>query len=166
MHAKRFEKGSQWPVGFRVVRGASRHIATHGTCPLVGVCRAVDVLPLDSAPTDPTATVSTAALRSLAGLAAVPEARASMATVLAAAAATSAAVPSSAACGLCGDLLRCCRLSRCHAAVDAALVAVSYMAAAPELQAALLRHGALQVLVPLVLQYDSTLPNPVRVRCV
>ncbi|GLC44152.1 hypothetical protein PLESTM_001561500 [Pleodorina starrii] len=117
--------------------------------------RAVGVLPLDAAPTDPTATVATAALRSLAGLAAVPEARAVMATVLAAAAAAPAA-------GLCRDLLRCCGLSRCHAAVDAALVAVSYMAASSELQAALLRRGALQALVPLVLQYDSTLPEAVR----
>ncbi|GIM04041.1 hypothetical protein Vretimale_8678, partial [Volvox reticuliferus] len=119
--------------------------------------RAVGVLPLDAAPTDPTAVIAIAALRSLAGLAVVPEARAAMATVLA------AAGPSApAAAGLCRDLVRCCRLTRCHAAVDAALVVMAYMAAAPELQAALLRRGALQALVPLVLQYDSTLPESVR----
>ncbi|GIL47629.1 hypothetical protein Vafri_4396, partial [Volvox africanus] len=120
--------------------------------------RAVGVLPLDAAPTDPTAVIVIAALRSLAGLAVVPEARAAMATVL-----TAAGPSAPAAGGLCRDLVRCCRLTRCHAAVDAALVAISYMAAAPELQAALLRRGALQALVPLVLQYDSTLPESVRV---
>jgi hypothetical protein len=41
--------------------------------------------------------------------------------------------------------------------VDAAIVAICYLAASPKLQHMLLESGALAVLVPLLLQYDVTL---------
>jgi hypothetical protein len=41
--------------------------------------------------------------------------------------------------------------------VDAAIVAICYLAAAPKLQHMLLESGALAVLIPLLLQYDVTL---------
>lgn len=59
-----------------------------------------------------------------------------------------------AVCCLC---CRCCGLERAPAAVDAALVAICYLAASPKLQAMLLQSGALSVLIPLLLQYDVTL---------
>jgi DnaJ family protein C protein 13 len=48
-------------------------------------------------------------------------------------------------------------LERAPAAVDAALVALAYLAASPVLQAALLESNVLPYLVPLLLQYDVTL---------
>lgn len=52
---------------------------------------------------------------------------------------------------------RCCSLERAPAAVDAAIVAICYLAASSKLQHMLLECGALAALVPLLLQYDVTL---------
>lgn len=52
---------------------------------------------------------------------------------------------------------RCCGLERAPAAVDAAVVAICYLAASPALQTTLLECGALSALIPLLLQYDVTL---------
>lgn len=107
--------------------------------------RAVGVLPVDAAPTDPAAAIATAALRTLAATAALPAARAALlAAQLSAAPSTAPALtPTAGATAAAGhvqlplllhDLLRCCVLTRCPAAADAAIVCVGQLAADAALQ--------------------------------
>jgi DnaJ homolog subfamily C member 13 len=83
--------------------------------------RCVGIMPLDVAPNAPEAAIATHALRTLAGLASVEAARREMA--------------GPAYGQLLADAVRCCGLERAHGAVEAALVLVCQLAAAPELQA-------------------------------
>ncbi|KAG2494521.1 hypothetical protein HYH03_007288 [Edaphochlamys debaryana] len=139
------------------------------------LARSLSVLPLDAPPTAPAAAIATAALRCLALLASTPDCRTALAASLgpgpavpdAGSESVGSGIPGSGSgsrlgAGLCRDLLRATRLARCHAAVDAALVAAAQAAAAPALQAELLRAGALQAAVLLALQYDTTLPDAVQ----
>lgn len=58
--------------------------------------------------------------------------------------------------GLNEDIVHCTELELVPAAVDASLEAIAHVSVSSELQAALLKAGALWYLLPLLLQYDST----------
>lgn len=58
--------------------------------------------------------------------------------------------------GLIEDIVHCTELELVPAAVDASLEAIALVSISSELQAALLKAGALWYLLPLLLQYDST----------
>lgn len=103
--------------------------------------RCVSVIPLDVAPTAPEAVIATNVLRSMAGLATVAKAHTEL-----------AAHPSIVA-----DIVWCCQLQRCPAAVDAALLCSAHLCASAALQEALLRGGVLTHVTPLLLQYDTSL---------
>ncbi|KAF8069423.1 GRV2 [Scenedesmus sp. PABB004] len=123
-------------------RNAEELLRSGGLPLLAGLLsRCVGILPLDAAPTSPEAVITTHALRSLAGLAGVEPARRDIAGQR----------------QLVADIVKCCGLQRAPAAVDAALVAICHLAAAPALQEALLEVGVLPHVVPLLLEYDVTL---------
>ncbi|CAK9172281.1 unnamed protein product [Ilex paraguariensis] len=58
--------------------------------------------------------------------------------------------------GLVEDIVHCTALELVPAAVDAALLTISYVSVSSDLQDALLNAGVLWYLLPLLLQYDST----------
>ncbi len=101
------------------------------------------MLPVDAAPTDPAVAIATAALRTLAATAALPAARAALLAAQPSAAPAPTSTPTTGATAAAGqvqlplllhDLLRCCVLTRCHAAADAAIVCVGQLAADAALQ--------------------------------
>jgi len=114
--------------------------------------RCAGIMPLDVAPTAPEAVIATHSLRTLAGLAAVAAARREL--------------EGPRYRQLLADAVRCCGLERAHGAVEAALMAVAQLAAAPALQVALVEAGALAYVVPLLLGYDSTLAAEAAARLV
>ncbi|KAK9822709.1 hypothetical protein WJX81_005943 [Elliptochloris bilobata] len=103
--------------------------------------RCLAVLPADAPPTAPAAGIAANCLRAFAGMAAFANARAEL-----------AARPA-----LVGDIVRACGLERATAAVEAALQAITQMAALPALQELLLEAGVLAWVVPLLFGYDATL---------
>ncbi|GJR92239.1 DnaJ homolog subfamily C GRV2 isoform X1 [Tanacetum coccineum] len=62
--------------------------------------------------------------------------------------------------GLVEDIVHCTELELAPAAVDAALQTIAHLCVSSELQNALLKAGVLWYLLPLLLEYDSTVEEP------